>query len=101
MVDVTSDAVEGIILKSLQSLNEEFDDEKKIKIDISTPLFGMDSQIDSLSLVSLIVDIETLLNTEYNLSISLTDDRAMSRAESPFLSALTLKNYILELASEA
>ncbi len=92
--------VEGIIFKGLNALNDDLDADKKIKVCSTTPLFGVKAEIDSLSLVSLIVDIETELNSDFNMSISLTDDRAMTRAQSPFESVETLRDYILELAQE-
>jgi len=98
---LTAPAVEGIILHALTLLNNEFAEGNKIKVDNQTLLFGPDAQIDSLSLVSLIVDIEGALNSEYNLSISLTDDRAMTREISPFTDVQALKTYILELTGEA
>ncbi len=97
---VTKDAVEKIIFNGLNLLNDELGPDKKISVSDKTPLFGVDAEIDSLSLVSLIVDIETSLNSDFDLSISLTDDRAMTRSESPFLRVETLRNYILELVSE-
>ena len=94
------EVVEGIIFKGLNSLNDDLDADKKIKVCQTTPLFGVNAEIDSLSLVSLIVDIESELNSDFNLAISLTDDRAMTRAQSPFVSVETLRDYILELAQE-
>ena len=96
---VAKEQIESLIFKALRQLNEDLETEKKIKIHSDTPLFGVNAEIDSLSLVSVIVDIETELNSEFNLSISLTDDRAMTRAESPFLSVKTLLTYILELTA--
>ena len=97
---VTKETVEGIIFKGLAFLNEDLPDDGKIVISEKTPLFGVEAEIDSLSLVSLIVDIESELNSEFSLEISLTDDRAMTRAESPFLNVESLRGYILELAAE-
>ena len=62
-----------------------------------TILFGPDAELDSLSLVSVIVDIETALNCDYSLDLSLTDDLAMTREISPFTDVPALKAYILEL----
>jgi acyl carrier protein len=99
-MNVTIEAVEGIIFKGLNALNSDLNESSQISVCQTTPLFGLNAAIDSLSLVSLIVDIETELNSEFNLSISLTDDRAMSRAQSPFERVDTLRDYILELVSE-
>lgn len=97
---LTSEQVEEMILTALADVNEELADDEKIAVGPDTPLFGGDAQIDSLSLVSLIVDVETALNVDHDLPISLTDDRAMTREVSPFTDVQALKEYILELAAE-
>jgi len=89
-----------IVLGALESLNEELDESARVTIGPTTPLFGPDAQLDSLSLVSVIVDVETALTIQWNLPISLTDDRAMSREISPFDDVATLTDYILELLQE-
>jgi acyl carrier protein len=89
-----------IILDALESLNQELDEAARVAIGPATPLFGPDAQLDSLSLVSVIVDVETALTIQWNVPISLTDDRAMSREISPFDDVGTLTDYILELLQE-
>jgi acyl carrier protein len=93
-------AVEAIIIAALEALNEELDDADKIDVGPHTALFGVDAEIDSLSLVSVIVDVETALSVDHGLEVSLTDDRAMSREVSPFTDVQALKDYILELLEE-
>lgn len=97
---IGSDEIEKIIIGALEKLNEEFPNDKRITINNQIALLGEESEIDSISLVALIVDIESRINSNYDLELSLTDDRAMIRAESPFLNVQTLKNYILELFDE-
>ena len=97
---IGSDEIEKIIIGALEKLNEEFPNDKKITINNQIALLEEESEIDSISLVALIVDIESRINSNYDLELSLTDDRAMIRAESPFLNVQTLKNYILELFDE-
>lgn len=94
---LTPQKVEEIILSSLQSLNDGFPDDSKITVSPQTVLFGKGSEMDSLSLVSLIVDIEMELNSMLDSEVSLTDDRAMTRAKSPYKNVETLKDYICEL----
>ena len=60
-------------------------------------MFGESSALDSLSLVSVIVDLETLITDQFGRAISLTDDRAMSRDPVPFTDVGSLKAYILEM----
>ena len=97
---LTGEKVEEMILAALADVNEEQPDDEKFEVGPDTALFGPDAEIDSLSLVSLIVDVETALNVDYDLPISLTDDRAMTREVSPFDNVQNLKDYILELAAE-
>lgn len=97
---LTGEQVEEMILRALSELNEERPEEEQLECSVETVLFGADAAIDSLSLVSLIVDVETALNIDHDLPISLTDDRAMTREVSPFDSVRTLRDYILELAAE-
>jgi acyl carrier protein len=100
LADLDAPKVEAIIIAALETLNEELDDDEKVEVGPNTALFGVDAEIDSLSLVSVIVDVETELNVEHGLEASLTDDRAMAREVSPFTDVQALKDYILELVEE-
>ena len=94
---VNEDDVLALIYNALDVLNEEREEENQIPVGPGTLLFGKDSLLDSLSLVSLIVDIELEVSDEFNQAVSLCDDRAMSRNPAPFTSVQTLKDYILEV----
>jgi acyl carrier protein len=94
------EAVLRIVYEALESLNAELDEAEQVEIGPTTPLFGPDASLDSLSLVSVIVDVETALTIKWNAPLSLTDDRAMSREISPFDDVATLTDYILELLQE-
>ncbi|MDA1183359.1 MAG: hypothetical protein O2930_01780 [Acidobacteria bacterium] len=66
----------------------------------STVLFGEHGRLDSLGLVSLILDVEGQVEADFDMSVSLTSERAMSRDTSPFRSIDTLADYISELLDE-
>ncbi len=66
----------------------------------ATCLFGKDGLLDSLGLVSIVLDIEQQINTRLGTSISLADDRAMSQTRSPFRTVGTLADYALTLIQE-
>ena len=89
-----------MILRVVQSLNEERAENEQLNLSEATLLFGEGAQLDSLSLVSLTVDIETAVMDEWDESISLTDDRAMDREISPFMDVRALTDYIFELLLE-
>lgn len=96
----TEEKILGIILTALESLNEELPEADRVALSADTPLFGDDATLDSLSLVSVIVDVETALTMEFDQPVALTDDRAMSREVSPFTHVQALADYIMELVSE-
>ena len=88
-----------IVLDQVELLKETFSKEQQFEVNDNTILFGKNSNIDSLSLVSLIVDLESIFFDEFNLEISLTDDNAMTRKISPFDTISTLTDYILEVVN--
>lgn len=94
---LTSHDIETIIYGAIAALNAERDPEDQIPASPETALFSVDAVMDSLSFVSLVMDVETSLNVEHDLEISLADDRAMSRPQSPYESVATLRDYVMEL----
>jgi hypothetical protein len=97
---LTKENVLEVILRALQNLNDELSDDEKFDAGPTTPLFGPNATLDSLALVSVIVDVEGDVSTALGRSISLTDDRAMSQEISPFDDVQTLLNYIMILVNE-
>jgi len=65
-----------------------------------TVIVGPGAVIDSIGVVSLIVDIEQRLEMDYQVSLTLANDRAMSQRNSPFRTAGILVDHILATESE-
>lgn len=95
---MTTEEAMRIILTALENLNDELDD--RIDVTPQTRLFGADAVIDSLSLVSIIVDVESEASDALGFPVSLTDDRAIDQEVSPFTSPETLADYIVALSNE-
>lgn len=66
-------------------------------INEDTLLLTEGSSIDSMMIVSIIVDLESELSEKFGKDISLSDDIAMSRKISPYTNVKNLVDYILEL----
>ena len=94
------DAVQAIVLTALETINEERDADDKLVVTPNTRLFGADAELDSLALVSVIVDVEEAVSSASGRTVALTDDRAMSREVSPFTDVQALTAYVVELLSE-
>lgn len=95
-----SEKVLKIMLDAFKEITEQNSEIVIKKYDDNLILFGAGATIDSLTLVSLIVDLESKISEEFSCEISLTDDRAMTRDVSPFDTFGSLKSYIEELVSE-
>lgn len=93
---MTRDEALRMVLDALERLNEELD--TPIEVGPHTRLFGADAVIDSLSLVSIIVDVEADVSDALGIPVSLTDDRAINQPVSPFTDPETLAAYIVTLA---
>jgi acyl carrier protein len=89
-----------LVINTVVSLVDTFPDSDKFLVKEDTILFGDKSCIDSLSLVSVIVDLEVLLSDEFGIDMTLTDDRAMTREISPFDNVANLVDYIFEIICE-
>jgi len=98
---LNKDAIQKIVLQALNYVNSERGPEEQIEVSLDTRLFGSDAVLDSLSLVSVIVDVEAAISDACGRDLSLTDDRAMSQSVSPFSDVNTLTAYVLLLLSEA
>jgi len=97
---MTKEEITKIVINQVEQLNETLPDNQKFTVNEDTILFGNGSSIDSLSLVSVIVDLEMLFSDEHGFDISLTDDRAMTREISPFDNVNSLVDYISEIINE-
>ena len=95
------EAVQTIILLALQNINDERGPDEQLEVGLNTRLFGTDAVLDSLSLVSVIVDVEAAISNASGRDISLTDDRAMTQAVSPFSDVSSMTAYVLLLLSES
>jgi acyl carrier protein len=97
---MNKEVLKSIVLNQVSEIVSTFEESQKFNVTEDTILFGSGSKIDSLSLVSIIVDLEMIFSTEHGIDISLTDDRAMAREKSPFTNITTLVDYIFELIKE-
>lgn len=95
-----SEVIYEQIAKSISSINEERVDKPVIELNHSLKLFGDGGELDSLELVSLIVDLEQELSELLNVDICLTDDNLLSQEISPLSSVDNLINYIINLKNQ-
>lgn len=91
---IHSEKINETIFNALDEINQLLPDENKIEKKEDTVLYGANSRLDSLGLVNLIVAVEQAIQDELGQSVDLTDEKALSQKNSPFLTVKTLSDYI-------
>ncbi len=61
-----------------------------------TRLIGGNSPLDSIALVSLIMELEQQIDERFDVTTTLTDDQAMSEKRSPFRTVGALASLIVQ-----
>jgi len=61
---------------------------------LNTSLFGSDGFLDSLGLVTLLVNIEQEIEAIYDIALTIADEKALSQSRSPFRSVDSLVEYL-------
>jgi len=94
------DAILEVIYEAIADLNDDKSEDEKVAATMDAILFGPESGLDSLDLVSLIVDVEGGASDLLDKSVSLSDDNAMDQDPVPFTSVASMLDYIMGLADE-
>lgn len=89
--------IEGLVCLCLRQLRADLGLPPLETLSRETSLYGGPSDLDSLAVVHLIVDLEDRLKKQYGLNWILADERALSRSHSPFRTMGTLSDFIMEI----
>ncbi len=84
-----------IIIETIKDFNDGLDEKNKLTLELDKAIYGADSSLDSLGLVSFIIGIEQNIEDEFNQSISLADEKAMSQKSNPYENINSLADYIM------
>lgn len=85
-----------IINQAIHELNEDLEYDHLRNVTRETEIFGGENSIDSISLASLITEIEFLIREKCALNVVLADEKAMSMKNSPYRNVGALLNLITE-----
>lgn len=91
--------LQAVVLESIAQLNRSRTPDEQLEVSPTAPIFGNASPLDSLGLVALLIEIEERL-ADRGTTITLANERAMSRARSPFRDVPTLLTYLEELVAQ-
>jgi len=92
---VTPLEIQDLVLGAMRNVNMARTAESQLDVGPDAAVFGPGSALDSLGLVSLLIDIEEAL-LDRGFAVTLSDSRAMSQSRSPFRNVPALVSYIEE-----
>lgn len=90
----------SIVQACLRDTIEQLGSTGPIDIAEDTTIVGQGAVLDSVGVVSLIVDIEQRLEMDHTITVTLASDKAMSQRSSPFRSVGVLADHICSTIAE-
>jgi D-alanine--poly(phosphoribitol) ligase subunit 2 len=89
-------ALNDLILRCAQELGDGEEPPVPVTLGEDAPLYGGRGLLDSLQLVTLVIAVEEAVDDHFGVSITLADERALSRERSPFRTVGSFAEYVEE-----
>jgi hypothetical protein len=89
------DGVLEEIYTAVRRANELREPDAQVACAEDTVLYGPAGSLDSLGLVSLLMDVEEAVGTRAGTALTLTDEHAMSMHRNPFRTIGSLADYVV------
>jgi len=96
----TRDQIAETVLRAIDNLNPQLPTDRQLERSLTARLFGREAPLDSLGLVNFIVAVEEQLSDDLDLTITLANEKAMSRKTSPFRSVDVLIDFVMEMLAD-
>ncbi len=90
----------SIVIASIQEVFAQTGMDAPSALTEDTVLVGKDAVLDSLGVVSLIVEVEQRVESDHNASVTLANDKAMSARNSPFRTVGVLTDHVVAMVAE-
>jgi acyl carrier protein len=85
------------VYRAVDELNKQLPKGVAVNKSPDAVLYGKTGKLESIDVVTLIMEVEDQIKAEIGQSITIADDRAMSRENSPFLTVGSLTDYVADL----
>lgn len=85
---------------AVDELNKQLPKGVHLEKSLDADLYGKTGKLESIDVVSLMIEVEDQIKAEFGVSITIADERAMSQQNSPFLTLGTLTEYLAQLLKE-
>ena len=94
------DKIKEALFSAIDDINQLLSEEQRLEKNLNAFVYGEAGKLDSLGLVNFIVAVEKKIEDDFGILITLADDKAMSKTNSPFRTVGKLVNYISVLLEE-
>lgn len=98
---MTRDAILQEIYRAIRRANELREADEQLSCEEGAPLYGEGGKLDSLGLVSLVLDVEEAINAITGVHLVLADERSVSQRRSPFRDVRSLADHVMERHRES
>lgn len=98
---MSNEQILDAIYRAVDILNAGLPPDRQVAKSPESRLFGRQSNVDSLGLVSLIIQTEREIEDACGVAVTLADERALSMQNSPFRSIEALAAFIGDRLTEA
>lgn len=88
--------IAAIIREAIAEVAQDLDQSIDVNDSPEMVLYGESSALTSLAVVAVVITVEQSIEDECGVQLSLADDRAMSRQQSPFATVGSLTDYVAE-----
>jgi hypothetical protein len=90
-----------LIYTAIRRTNESRPTHDPMECSEGTIFYGSGGALDSLGLLSLILDVEEAVNARWGTSIVLGDERAVAQQRNPFRDVASLADHVVSRLKEA
>ncbi|PYS52863.1 MAG: hypothetical protein DMF68_00730 [Acidobacteria bacterium] len=85
---------------AVDELNRRLPAGMKIEKSLDEPLYGKSGKLESLDFVTFIMEVEEKIGEEFGINVMVTDEKLLSKQESPFSTLGALTEYLEEVLKE-
>lgn len=85
------------VYSAVDELNKQLPPGVHVEKSPDAVLYGKSGKLESLDFVTFIMEVEEKINEEFGTEITVTDEKLLSKLESPFSTLGTLIEYLADL----
>jgi acyl carrier protein len=88
------------VYDAIDGLNAQLPPGVSVEKSLDAPLYGASGKLESLDFVTLVMEVEEKIKTEFGVDITIADEHLLSKEQSPFSSVRTLVEYLKEVLEQ-